>query len=1134
MSGKKEITRTSEQLQAADPSHSVWVMANAGSGKTHVLVDRVVRLLLAGFAPQSILCLTFTKAAAAEMSLRLFKLLSSWIALDDAALVHELRKLGATDVGPMGLAQARRLFATAIETPGGLKIQTIHAFCEKLLQLFPVESGLAPGFRVMDDADRKALLEEARVVALGEAAADGDDSLLLLEDGLISTSDAFEALAKMFLPATSVFRESLNPCIDEIVLDSTLRRAVGLTSYASTAEVEADFGKIDRKKLSQIAAVFSGIPPYGSSKFDVHAVLRDILSSGDTAQLVDRLFVIGFTKDGPPRGKIFKDDTRKKYPDICAELETFKGDVTELLEKHALSRKIDATLSLIRLMRRVNGHFLALKQQRGLYDFDDLIMRTRVLLQESGAAQWVLYKLDANLSHILVDEAQDTSPHQWAIIRALAEEFFAGAGRPQRTPRTVFVVGDIKQSIYSFQGADTDAFTRAREFFRQKLRDSGEELHEIDLTISYRSLPAVLEMVDVVFAQGAPATKGLKQDDGKDRPHVAERTSEGLGLFEFWPPFMPADKEERDNWQAPVDREQENAPRQRLAVHVAETIANWIGKRLLPAKGRTVEAGDILILLQKRGILFDALIAELRQRGIAVAGADRLKLQDSLAVMDLMALMQFCLLPEDDLSLACVLKSPLLPEPLNDDDLTGFAPKRSGNLWQALVESGKHPSAVARLQGFMKLSSTAGPHGFLAAAITQSRRAMVARLGVEAQDATDVLLDVALSFERDQGTSLAAFLHWFMARVEDVKRDLEGPGNQVRLMTVHGAKGLEANIVILPDATDLPGPRGGPALLAGPGGGNGPTGVPLFNADTYVKPQMLQTWRDGGQEKSHDERKRLLYVAMTRARDELYIAGAQGERRLDEDSWYSLVKTALDATDKDLRRIAGQHPEGEIRRWGEEPQFTATTAGKQHVASSHDTLPGWATAPAPRDDVPSHWRGVTRLAAGSSTVFDKVAAQRGLAIHRVLERLRQGDSRETVLQRLARQKLEAALAEPLLALVSNPETAPYFAPEAQSEAAIAGVLEGLPKVQGRVDRLLITPEAVWVVDFKSGRKPVLVPPDYLGQMALYAAVLAEAFPGRAVKAALLWTQDAELVALTEKDLSQALDRLRREQATLAT
>jgi ATP-dependent helicase/nuclease subunit A len=416
MSGKTEFTRTSEQLRAADPRHSVWVMANAGSGKTHVLVDRVVRLLLAGFAPQSILCLTFTKAAAAEMSLRLFKLLSSWIALDDAALVHELKKLGATDVGPMGLAQARRLFATAIETPGGLKIQTIHAFCEKLLQLFPVESGLAPGFRVMDEADRKVLLEEARVAALGEAAEAGDDSLLLLDDGLISSSEAFEALARMFLPATSVFRRSLDPRMDEAALEGVLRVSVDLMQHGSTRNIETEILKLDRSAYVAAADALSGVGEhYKRDMADKLRKISQLTAFVEAQEIFEDLLFTG--KGEQVKQGYFATTTRKNFPDVCNWFDGEQARLTDLFNKHALSRKIDATLSLIRLMRRVNGHFLTLKQRRGLYDFDDLIMRTRVLLQESGAAQWVLYKLDANLSHILVDEAQDTSPDQWGSSR---------------------------------------------------------------------------------------------------------------------------------------------------------------------------------------------------------------------------------------------------------------------------------------------------------------------------------------------------------------------------------------------------------------------------------------------------------------------------------------------------------------------------------------------------------------------------------------------------------------------------------------------------------------------------------------------------------------------------------------------
>ncbi len=571
MNGKKDVTRTTEQLRAANPANSVWVMANAGSGKTHVLVDRVVRLLLKGFPPQSILCLTFTKAAAAEMSLRLFKLLSSWIARNDHELKAELESLGATGVGAADLAQARRLFATAIETPGGLKIQTIHAFCEKLLQLFPVESGLAPGFRVMDDADRMALLEEARVDALADAVAEADEALLLFEEGLVSTPDSFEALAKFFLPATSLFRKALDPKIDEAALETLLRRAVGLTQDGSTEAIESDVLKLDRAVYGEAATAFSGIGLHYQR--NMGEIFRAMGHATTFAEVYNTLKPVLFTDKGEV-GKqgLFATTTRKTHTDTCSWFDGEKERLTELLKAHALSRKVDATLSLLRLLRRVDQRFSVLKQERGLYDFDDLIMRTQALLQESRAAQWVLYKLDAGLSHILVDEAQDTSPAQWRIITALADEFFAGAGPQRRTPRTVFVVGDIKQSIYSFQGADTDAFTSARDFFQGRVAAHGDVLQEIDLTVSYRSLPAVLQIVDVVFAASAPASKGLKQIEGKDRPHEAQRKTEGRGIFELWPPFLPLEKEERDQWQAPVDRETEDAPRQRLAQHVAETI----------------------------------------------------------------------------------------------------------------------------------------------------------------------------------------------------------------------------------------------------------------------------------------------------------------------------------------------------------------------------------------------------------------------------------------------------------------------------------------------------------------------------------------------------------------------------------
>lgn len=1121
---KSAVRSTREQLDAANPARSVWVMANAGSGKTHVLVNRVVRLMLAGFAPQSILCLTFTKAAAAEMSLRLFNLLASWIALDDEELAARLSGLGVARVKPDDLARARRLFAIAIETPGGLKIQTIHAFCEKLLQLFPAESGLAPGFRVMDETESRQLLEEARDAALA-AAAEAND-LSLIDDGTLS-ADGFESLSKAFLAATSPFADAISGTADLAAIEARLRRVAGTLPYASTAEIDDAVLARDRSRYRQAAEALAGTPSFHGK--DASAIFRQFADAHSAEELVNLLTGELFTDKGEPgkRG-LFSTATRARHSDICNWFDAESATLVQLLTQRALSVKIDATLALLRLMIRVNSTFQTLKQERGLYDFDDLIMRTQALLQDSRAAQWVLYKLDGRLSHILVDEAQDTSPTQWGIITALADEFFAGEGAERPGPRSLFVVGDIKQSIYSFQGADTDAFAAARDHFRGRLAGVNTPLAEIDLTLSYRSLPAVLHMVDAVFAEGAPAHRGLR-DDARDGGHQPNRKDEGDGIFELWPLFTPPDRPEPDPWHAPVDRAGEDSPRLLQARDIAGRIKGWIGQRLLPSKNRPVEPGDILILLQKRGSLFDALIAELRRLDVPVAGADRLKLQESLAVMDLMALVQVCLLPGDDLSLACVLKSPLVPEPLDDDDLTRLAAGRTGDLWSSLEASGTQAANVAFLAACRASAVLAGPHGFLAQVLTQARRAIAARLGVEALDATAMLLDAALDFERDQGTSLAAFLHWFMARDEDMKRELEGASGEVRIMTVHGAKGLEGNIVILPDAADMPGSRGGPSLLALPGGGNGPALLPLFDAATVVKPDSIRDWKDVATEKNKDERKRLLYVAMTRARDELYIGGTQGVRSLDDDCWYRLVEDGLaKAQEKhSLRVITGEHPAGDIRRWGDEPEEMASSRESPPEAPL-PTMPGWATRDAPIGSSEPGWSTVTRVAARTSAVFDREAARTGQALHRVLEHLQAGDSIDTVQHRLARQKLDPALAGPLHAVLQRPDTQGYFAADARSEAAIAGALDGLPPVQGRIDRLRIDAAEIWLLDFKTGKPGSAAAESHIRQMALYSAVLAAAFPGRKVRAALLWTHGMQLENLAESRLSRILEGLRQE------
>jgi ATP-dependent helicase/nuclease subunit A len=1131
----KAFTRTTEQLAAGNPGRSVWVLANAGSGKTHVLVDRVVRLMLDEARPDSILCLTFTKAAAAEMSLRLFNLLSGWIALDDEALRLVLRALGERDVGTVRVARARQLFAVAIETPGGLKIQTIHAFCEKLLQLFPVESGLAPGFRVMDETDRMALLRRATEQALASAAADADEGILLLEDGGITTREAFEDLAKRFLSATSALRGVLNGNIDLDAMDSALRAACGADAFASTTEVEREIAASDWQGFAKVGQDFARVSSF--HRRDIGEMLRGIAIAPTLAEKIDRLTDLLFT-DGAPRGRgLYAKKTQTEHPESCRWIDAMVQPASHLLTMRALSLKVDATLALITLMRRVDQRFLALKSAEGLYDFDDLIMRTSALLQHSSAAHWVLYKLDGNLAHVLVDEAQDTSPEQWEIIKRIADEFFAGAGLARREPRTVFVVGDIKQSIYSFQGADTVAFQDAQLHFARRLRDSGQVLDDVKLTVSYRSLPVVLHVVDIVFGKDTEASKGLGAE-ADSSIHEPSRRDDGPGTVELWPLFKPLEDEERDIWMAPVDRLPDLAPRKRLARHLAETISNWIGKRLLPSKNRPVEAGDVLILLQSRNELFDALIAELRQRKVAVAGADRLKLRESIAVLDIVALAQFCLLPEDDLSLACVLKSPLLPEPMDDAQLTGIAAARKTSLWRAVQARCAGSANLDWLESCCRRAATAGPHAFLAAILTRFRKAMSARLGEEALDATNTLLDVALTFEREEGTSVAAFLHWFMAREEDVKRDLETGGGQLRIMTVHGAKGLEGNIVILPDAADMPGPRSGSRLLTTPAIGNTNIRLPFFDVVTDVRPPDIETWRDDEKQKAVAEKKRLLYVAMTRARDELYVTGSLGRASngkpasLSADSWYGLMRQAFDRPESQdhPRIIENLHPEGPVERWGADPVAAQqTNTGLQFPSF---VLPDWTRQMATAAPRQPRAVAITALAQGDARLFDRAAAERGLAVHALLEHLDATIPLLEVQRRAAKRKLEPELATALHGLLQRPDLARYFAADARTEAAIAGHVDGLAlPVRGVVDRLVVEKEQIWLMDYKSGRRPAQTPVTYLRQMAGYGAVLALAFPGRTINAALLWTHSGDLQILDSEALSRVLEAMKAEEAT---
>jgi ATP-dependent helicase/nuclease subunit A len=1099
---QKRKVLTQPQKDASDPGRSVWVAASAGSGKTHVLSARILRLLLDGFEPQSILCLTYTKAAATEMASRLFAQLSGWIALDDDALREELKNLGIPKPDARLCRKARQLFATALETPGGLKIQTIHAFCESLLQLFPVEASIAPGFRVMEEDEQRKLLQDCLARALlspkPHIAAAWD---ALAESGL-RNAEQLESLAKAYLGKGAVAL-SLLEAGGVSLLQEQLEAGLGLRDGRSANEFEREMCAIDEEAYLRWASMLESAAEYRNND-EGPDKLRQTVRSKDNLRFL-ALLSLYFTAKGQP----LKAPIRKKLTEsagIAQEVEAEQARVARLFDQLNLRKTADISIVAAVAMAEVEHLIEAAKRARGLYDFDDLIERTALLLASSENAQWVLYKLDKGLNHILVDEAQDTNPAQWRIITALAEEFFSGKGQHEERPRSVFAVGDRKQSIFSFQGADLSSFDKTRDWLVEKAKPLGGLLH-VDLTVSYRSLVHVLSSVDMVFAEGLLARQGFGEKGQDERRHEAER--KGFpGVFEFWPLITREEDEEADYWKAPVDHIAEDHPRRKLARKIAREVNSWIGKRQLHGEKRAVSAGDILILVQRRNLLFSALIAEMRQLGIPVAGADRLELGAHIIVQDLLALAQVMVLPGDDHTLACLLKSPLMPRPLDDAALTELAAKRGATtLKQRLFGDPQQAENAQALRDYEMLARQCGPFAFFSRVVQQHMTAILTRLGSEAEDAVRALLDLALDYEREEGNSLSGFANWMKGSDTTIKREMEEAQGRLRIMTVHGSKGLEAPIVILADAGDVPSNTDRTKLLWPPPN-SGLEGMPIFLPDLEGEPELIREWKGYHKQKRFEENMRLLYVGMTRARDELYVCGSFNAKEPGKESWWKLLEEAIE---KETHLEFRKHvlPDGtEADRLGPDD---VPLKGVEGAALALPPLPDWLGAPVPQR-APIPQSTISR----SGDAIHLAAARRGIAIHGLLEQLPEwpvGERWERTMKRAKRHGLEEGLAERLLAVVEGPDTSVFFGPGSKAEVDLSGMLASGETILGRIDRLAKDGNTFLILDYKSGQRPsvaLAVEHDYVRQLAGYAALLREAHPGHKVKAALLWTQSGEL------------------------
>jgi ATP-dependent helicase/nuclease subunit A len=1123
------------QSSAVVPRDNIWLSASAGTGKTQVLTARVIRLLLENdVEPENLLCITFTKAGASEMADRINQLLATWVQMDGTALGNDLQAIGA-DYGPEARKKARQLFAKVLDAPGGgLQILTIHSFCQSLLGSFPEEAGLVPGFKPIEGREQRELLDTALANLVMDAEARGDLKIITNLQEL--SLNMGEEGALRFLHRTAAAPDVMAAIPDDAGAVIWARRLADV-SFSGSAEdnLAGEFADAQIPR-ADLQSVIDANLIWGKNKADSRggkraALLQDWLSRSPAERAASFTELHGCWSTA--KGEVLNaSQNHTPLNDDYKALASKMFDWTnQLMGQVVRAQYADRLARALLVGKEFAAQYSKAKHALGAVDFDDMIRRTAALLQHGQMADWVRFKLDRQIDHILVDEAQDTNAAQWDIISALSDDFYSGmAVKPDKT-RTLFSVGDFKQAIYGFQGTAPERYAAAGVYFAERIGKSGSTLNQLTLSQSFRSTPPILDFVNAVIEESGPESFGIS---GEIAAHYSDKPA--VGMVELFEPISAqpdgqedGSSDEEEDWFS----DEKRALAEKLSDHVKALID---AKPWLVSKGRPLEPGDIMFLLRSRGDMASMLVAQLHERNVPVAGVDRLRLLQPLVVQDLLAAIKFVLQPNDDFSLACVLVSPIIG--WSQDTLLqyGYVGDRTGSLWQHIRDRPELEQQIAPLRLMLAMADFTTVYHFLEQILSGpigARRKFTARLGSEILVPIEEMLNSALQFEQQQGGGLQKFIAWFDHGDTEIKREGDSSSQEVRIMTVHGAKGLQAPVVILADITSDPTkkPDHSVELLMDEG-----HRTPLLPIRKAEKSGRLQDIVDMQKTRELQEHKRLLYVAITRAEERLIMAGSLGISRKGEapvESWCALLQRGMAALGCDWE---------DEPRWGrvmrhvglQGASLTPPEGSTTRSASSEapHSLPHWLFAPAPAEQRPPRPLVPSRLddddyGDAPAIAAMRKAAERGKLIHAVLERITDDASLQKAEQYLAAQTPDHDIDLPQLmaevrAIVGDPQWAAFFGPCARAEVPLVAVV-GETVINGRIDRLLVEPDLVRAIDFKTGRQVPQdengVPAAYLRQMAHYRATLQTIFPASRVEVSLLFTYAPRFITLSDDILA---------------